>query len=98
MLKREGRGIKSSEICLLKNYVVNVVVVVDVAYKCFYYLARQLDTWTASSAEFGVGPKTRRDKTRTNAARGSNLSFPFSSKEINNAKYNKFRIYQKMMR
>lgn len=64
----------------------------------FYYLARQLDTWTASSAEFGVGPKTRRDKTRTNAARGSNLSFPFSSKEINNAKYNKFRIYQKMMR
>lgn len=78
MLKREGRGIKSSEICLLKNYVVNVVVVVVVvAYKCFYYLARQLDSWIASSAEFGVGPKTRRDKTRTNAARGSKLKFSF---------------------
>lgn len=57
------------------------------------------DSWTASSAEFGVGPKTRRDKARTNAAQencqqGRNLSFLFSSKEINNAKYNKFRIYQ----
>lgn len=69
-----GRWTKSSEMCLLTNYVVYVVVVVVVvAYKCFYYLARQLDSficgiWRRAKNE------TRQDKNECCTGNGKIVS------------------------